>query len=118
MRKGYKAEWELFNLLWQKGFAVARVAGSGSTAKPACDLIAGNRKKKLAIEVKVSRNEKKYIDKKQVKELHEFANMFGLRPVIFVKFLRKGWRIFSIDNLIKTKNAFVASLEKGIVFQF
>lgn len=113
MKKGYKAEWELFHLLWKKGYAVARVAGSGSSTKPTCDLIAGNRKERLAIEVKVSKAEKKYVSKKQINELFKFANVFGLKPLIFIKFLRKGWFVFSLNDLDETKKAFIASLEKG-----
>jgi Holliday junction resolvase len=113
MRKGYKAEWELFHLLWQSGYAVARVAGSGSSSMPACDLIAGNGKEKLAIEVKACRNDKKYIEKKQLQELIEFAKIFGLKPVVFVKFFRKGWYVFDVKNLKQVKNFFVADIKSG-----
>ena len=113
MRKGYKAEWELFHLLWEKGFAVARVAGSGSSSMPACDLIAGNKKEKLAIEVKASRDEKKYIPKQQIQELIKFSEIFGLKPVVFVKFFRSGWYVFNMDDLKKRSNFFVADLKNG-----
>lgn len=113
MRKGYKKEWELFHFLWKKGFAVARVAGSGSTSMPACDLIAGNKKEKWAIEVKSTKNSKVYINKNQIKELLEFSEKFGLEPVIFVKFFRKGWYLFNLKDLEKKGNFFVCNIVKG-----
>lgn len=37
-KKGIAAERELLHLLWDKGFACCRVAGSGSIPEPNCDL--------------------------------------------------------------------------------
>ncbi len=111
--KGANAERELFHLLWQKGYAVARVAGSGSATKPACDLIAGNNKAKIAIEVKVCNSNKKYISDKQIKELISFSDAFGLKPLVAVKFLRRGWYFFSINVLQKTHKAWMADISKG-----
>lgn len=113
MKKGYKAEWELFHILWDKGFAVVRVAGSGSSGMPACDLIAGNKKKKFAIEVKVSKNHKKYVSKSQIKELCLFAENFGLVPLVIIKFYRKGWYFYRIKDLEKSLSFYIADIKKG-----
>jgi Holliday junction resolvase len=111
MRKGYRAEWELFRLL-KKNYAVARVAGSGNPLT-SCDLIAGNVKDKFAIEVKESKEEQKYVELSQIKQLINFSKKFGLKPVVAVKFKRKGWKFFYLEDLEKRKNFFVASFEKG-----
>ncbi|MEM1535044.1 MAG: Holliday junction resolvase Hjc [Candidatus Pacearchaeota archaeon] len=115
--KGANAERELFHLLWRRGFAVARVAGSGSTSKPACDLIAGNKQRKLAIEVKVCNNEAKYISKAQIDQLLSFSKIFGLEPLIAIKFLRRGWYFFNIGSLIKKEKEYLARIEYGLRFE-
>ena len=112
MRKGYKAERELFNLLLQKGYAVVRVAGSGNPLTP-CDLIAGNIKNKVCVEIKESKDERKYIKKEQVDMLVNFSKKFGLKPFVAIKFKRKGWKFFSLEDLDKVESFFVAKIEKG-----
>jgi len=112
MRKGYKAEWELFNLLLQKGYAVVRVAGSGNIKAP-CDLIAGNARNKFIIEVKESKEDKKYVKKDQINLLVNFSKKFGLKPLIAIKFKRKGWRFFNLKDLEVKKNFLIARIEKG-----
>jgi len=109
-KRGSDAERELLHLLSQKGFSVARVAGSGMISETACDLFAGNGKKKYAVEVKISSNSKKYLKKEQISELTKFAKNFGLNPVVAIKFLRKGWWFIHPDKLDKT--------EKGLVISF
>ena len=109
-KRGSNAERELLHLLSQKGFSVVRVAGSGMIAEAACDLLAGNGKKKYAIEVKISSNSKKYLRKEQISELVKFSKNFGLNPLIAIKFLRKGWFFIKPDKLDKT--------EKGLAISF
>jgi Holliday junction resolvase len=110
-KKGIAAERELLHLLWDKGFACCRVAGSGSIPEPSCDLLAGNKKKGYAIEVKTSRKMKKYLDKEQVKNFLEFSDKFGLTPLFAIKFMRQGWFFVKPEYLEKTGKAYVASLE-------
>jgi len=50
--KGASAERELTKILWAKGLAVARVAGSGKNSLPMPDIIAMGNEKKLAFECK------------------------------------------------------------------
>ncbi len=102
-KRGSNAERELLHLLWQAGFAVARVAGSGSIPLPSCDLLAGKKHRKYAIECKIARNEKRYIDGKQLNEFLMFAEIFGLKPIIAIKFLRKGWFFINAIKLNKLK---------------
>ncbi|MGB9707823.1 MAG: Holliday junction resolvase Hjc [Candidatus Pacearchaeota archaeon] len=111
-KRGSDAERELLHLLSSKGFAVARVAGSGMIEETNCDLFAGNGKKKYAIEVKLSSNHKKYLSKEQISGLIEFAEKFGLSPIIAIKFLHKGWWFIEPDKLEKTRKALAISLEE------
>ncbi|MCX8194086.1 MAG: Holliday junction resolvase Hjc [Candidatus Pacearchaeota archaeon] len=110
-KRGADAERELLHLLSQHGFAVARVAGSGMIEETCCDLFAGNGKKRCAIEVKISSNHKKYLDKEQIKGLVEFAEKFGLMPIVAIKFLRKGWWFIEPEKLEKTSKALAISFE-------
>ena len=112
-KRGIAVERELLHMLWDAGFACCRVAGSGSIPEPSCDLLAGNTKAKYAIEVKSSKTTKKYIQKKQVNEFMEFANKFGLTPLIALKFSRKGWHFLTPDQFDETNKAITISLEKA-----
>lgn len=119
-KRGTAAERELLHMLWDNGFACCRVAGSGSIPEPSCDLLAGNEIEKMAIEVKLSKNTKKYLDKKQMDEFKKFAEMFGLSPIIAIKFIRKGWWFLNPKQLEKTGKGLAISLEdaqkKGLSF--
>ncbi|MEM2018052.1 MAG: Holliday junction resolvase Hjc [Candidatus Pacearchaeota archaeon] len=119
-KRGADAERELLHLLSKK-FAVARVAGSGTIKETSCDLLAGKEGKGYAIEVKISKGNKKYIKKEQVNGLIDFANKFGLKPLIAIKFLRKGWYFIEPEKLTKTEKALYVSLhdikKKGKSFE-
>ena len=110
-KKGISAERELLHLFWQKGWAAARVAGSGSISKPSCDLLVGKGKRKFAVECKASRSDKKYIAKEQIEELKKFASVFGLKPLIAIKFLRRGWFFLEPEKLQVKEKEYVISLE-------
>ncbi|BAA30434.1 Holliday junction resolvase Hjc [Pyrococcus horikoshii] len=88
-RKGANAERELIKKLERLGFAVIRSAGSKKV-----DVVAGNGKIYLCIEVKTTKKGKLYIKGDDLKKLVEFANKFGGTPVLAVKFLGVGWRFF------------------------
>ena len=113
-KKGIAAERELLHLLWQRGFACCRIAGSGSIPEPSCDLLAGTRKEKYAIEVKTARKNKKYIAKEQLSSFLNFAQKFGLKPLVAIKFSRKGWFFIQPKHLEKTKKGFVISFEQAL----
>jgi len=53
----------------------------------------------------------------QISELLEFANAFGLKPLVAVKFLRRGWHFFPISSLEKIEKEFVADISKGQGFE-
>jgi len=110
-KRGSDAERELLHLLSSRGFAVARVAGSGMIEETNCDLFAGNKKKRYAIEVKLSAEDKKYLRSEQIQGLVDFAEKFGLSPLVAIKFLRQGWWFIEPEKLDKTDKALAISLD-------
>jgi Holliday junction resolvase len=90
-QKGANAERELIHILWENGFAVVRVAGSGKTALPAPDLIALNREKKLAFESKAWSSEHLSIPREQMDELAKWSGIAGAEFYIAWKVPHKGW---------------------------
>jgi len=88
-----------------------RVAGSGMMENTACDLIAGKKGKKYCIEVKASKKPCKYITKKQIEEFMIFSEIFGLKPVIAVRFNRQGWFFLSPKELEDSGKNWCVSLE-------
>lgn len=90
--KGSKIERELFQKFIEDGsYRVVRVAGSGVMENADCDLIAGKKGKKFAIEVKSSKKPVKYISKEQINNFVIFSEIFKLKPVIALRFNREGW---------------------------
>src|SRR3989338_10865054 len=89
--KGSNVERELYQMFIDNTYRAVRVAGSGMMDNTACDLIAGKQGKKFCIECKSSKKSYKYITKKQIEEFLVFSEIFGLEPVIAVRFNREGW---------------------------
>ena len=109
--KGANAERELYQMFIDNCFRAVRVAGSGMMDNTSCDLIAGNKNKKFCIEVKASKKPYKYISKKQIDEFLIFSEIFGLNPVIAVRFNREGWFFLKPENLENSGKNFAVSLE-------
>lgn len=115
--KGSNIERELFMKFIERGdYRVVRVAGSGTMKNADCDLIAGKKGKKYAIEVKSSRKPIKYITKKQINNFLVFCEIFGLKPVLALRINREGWFFlhpkFLKDTEENRKN-FVITLEEA-----
>ncbi len=120
--KGSNSERELFHMLWDEFGAVVRVAGSGSTTRPAPDLLAGDGKRMLAIECKAVGDDKKYFDHKEIEELIQFSIMFGAEAWIAVKFDNRGWWFIEASKLKKSKgNNYSVDLDfikkEGLIFE-
>ena len=99
--KGSKVERELFQKFIEDGrYRVVRVAGSGTMENADCDLIAGKKGAKYCIEVKSSKKPYKYISKEQINNFMIFSEIFGLKPVIALRFAREGW-LFVKPNQLK-----------------
>lgn len=98
--KGSKAERELFQMFVDNHFRAVRVAGSGVMENADCDIIAGKKGGgKYAIEAKSSKKPVKYITKEQIENFMIFSDIFGLKPVIAVRFNRLGWFFLNPKNL-------------------
>jgi Holliday junction resolvase len=110
-KRGIAAERELLHMLWDKGFACCRVAGSGCIPEPSCDLLAGNCKDKYAIECKTSRKKKKYLERAQIQEFKLFAEKFGLKAMLAVRFIHNGWWFIEPEKLDETGKGLAISLE-------
>jgi len=95
-RTGASAERELIKMLEKAGFAVVRSAGSKKV-----DIVAGNGRIYLCIEVKSTHEERLYFSEEDYEKLTSFAERFGGKAVIAVKFINRGWRFFYPENLEK-----------------
>ena len=111
--KGSKAERELLHLFWSRGWAALRSAGSGSMKYPGPDLLVGNKVRRLAVECKSSKSTKIYLDEHDMQQLKEFSAIFDARPFFAVRFARKEWLFLGLEDVEKTKKAYVIDLEKA-----
>ncbi len=108
--KGSKAERELFKMFLDENFRAVRVAGSGVMEKADCDLLVGKIGKKYAVEVKSTSSTFKYISKEQIENFLIFSEIFGLTPVIALRFNREGWFFISPKELKDSGKNFVIEL--------
>jgi len=104
--KGYRFERELVHMLWKRGFAAIRAPASGSISYPTPDIIAGNGRRYIAIEVKMRANLPVYISREDVENLAKFSKVFGAEPFIAVRIANEGWRFLCLDDLKQTKNGY------------
>lgn len=111
--KGSKAERELFKIFLESSYRAVRVAGSGAMESADCDLLAGKKGKKYAIEVKSTKEQYKYFSKEQIENFLIFSEIFDLTPVIAIRFNREGWFFISPNLLEDAGKNFVITLEKA-----
>ena len=105
VKKGSAEERDLVHKLWDKNFAAMRApASGGATKRPLPDVLAGNGKIYLAIEVKTTSKEKIYIDSPQIDGLCEFCNLFGAEPYLGVKFKFTKWLFLPPDKIDRTRS--------------
>ena len=109
--KGSKAERELYQMFVDNCYRAVRVAGSGMMDNTACDLIAGKKGKKYCIEVKSSKKPVKYITKEQIEDFIIFSSIFGLKPVVAVRFNREGWFFINPKQMQDSGKNWVITLE-------
>ncbi len=108
MPRGIDDERELVNLLYAKGFAVMRSPASGSATKmPRPDILAGKRTVgfQYAIEAKTTHENTLYAEKESIDQLLLFADTFGCRPLLAVKFKgqKRSWLFLNPSQLAQTK---------------
>ncbi len=98
--KGSRTERELLHLFWESKWWCLRVAGSGSMPFPCPDLLAGKRGRSLAVECKSSKGtQRKYITKQQIQELQLFAEGFGAKPWVGIRFNGMSWLFLKPKDL-------------------
>ncbi len=110
--KGSKVERELFQMFVDNCYRAVRVAGSGTMENADCDIIAGKKGKKYCIEVKSSKKPVKYISKEQISKFIGFADIFGLKPVIAMRFNNVGWFFLEPKKLKDSGKNWVVDLER------
>ena len=102
-QKGDRRERELVNLLDDAGFAVMRAPSSGSaTTRELPDVLAGDGETFYAIEVKSSASRPIYLTGEEVEALIFFAQNFGAKARIGVRFDREAWYFFHPAELHTT----------------
>ena len=111
--KGSNAERELLKKLTENFYRAARVAGSGVNDDSPCDLIAGKKGKKFAIECKSSKSRNIYIKKQQIEDFLMFSDMMGLTPVLAVRYNREGWFFLAPKHLKDSGKNLVLNLENA-----
>ncbi|ELY55775.1 Holliday junction resolvase Hjc [Natronolimnohabitans innermongolicus] len=101
--KGDRRERELVNELDESGFAVMRAPASGSaTERELPDVLAGDGERFYAIEAKSSSGDPIYLTGEEVEALIYFAQNFGAKPRIGVRFDREDWYFFHPGDLYVT----------------
>ena len=94
-KKGDRRERELVNRLDDAGFAVMRApASGGATQRELPDVLAGDGERFYAIEAKSSKGDPIYLTGEEVQALVYFAQNFGAKPRIGVRFDREDWYFF------------------------
>jgi len=102
-RKGDRRERELVNQLDAAGFAVMRAPASGSaTDRELPDVLAGDDGRFYAIEAKSSAGDPIYLSGEEVEALIYFAQNFGAKARIAVRFDREDWYFFHPGELYTT----------------
>ncbi len=101
--KGTKGERELVKFFNENNWSCIRIAGSGSSRYPSPDVLAGNAIRRLAIECKVTKDNKKYISKQEIEQLQTFSHKFGAESWIGVKFQGEQWYFLMIEDFVRNR---------------
>jgi len=109
--RGASAERELIKMLENAGFAVVRSAGSKRV-----DVVAGNGRLHLCIEVKSTKGRKLYFRIEDMDKLLDFSEKFGCTPVIAVKFVGTGWRFYRPSDLERRGMSYPITVKYGRSF--
>ena len=120
--KGINAERDLIHRFWgTKLWSAVRIAGSGSMKYPSADVLAANKLRRLAIECKTTKEQKKYFEKREIGALRKFAHIFGAESWVAIKFKGHEWLFVSTEDLIETDKCFLITAEKarsiGLLFE-
>lgn len=111
--KGTRGERGLVKFFNDAGWACIRAPGSGSSTYPSPDILAGNAVRRVAIECKVTKENKKYFDKAKIAQLQEFSQKFGAESWVGIKFNREPWYFLLLEDLENTGNCWAVSVERA-----
>ena len=111
--KGTRGERELVKYFNEAGWACIRAPGSGSSQYPSPDILAGNAQRRVAIECKMTKSQKKYLLDEEVGQLREFSQKFGAEGWVGLKFDREPWYFLLLEDLENTGNCWAVSLEQA-----
>src|SRR3989338_3013401 len=109
--KGSAGEREMVRFFNESGFACIRAAGSGSQRYPSPDILAANAIRRLAIECKVTKDQKKYFATEEIEQLRIFGQKFGAEAWVGVKFGGEDWYFLMLEDLRQTGSMFTVDLE-------
>lgn len=109
--KGSKGERELIKIFNEAGWSAIRAAGSGSSRYPSPDILAANARRRLAIECKVTKEQKKYFLNEEIEQLQVFSQKFGAESWVGVKFPDEPWYFLMLEDLKDTGKCWALSLE-------
>src|SRR3990167_9319996 len=109
--KGTKGERELIKVFNESGWSAIRSAGSGSSRYPSPDILAANAIRRLAIECKVTKDQKKYFTNEEIEQLRIFGQKFGAEAWVGVKFGGQDWYFLMLEDLRQTGSMFTVDLE-------
>lgn len=111
--KGTKGERELVKAFNEAGWSCIRVAGSGSSRYPSPDILAGNAIRRVAIECKVTADQKKYLTGEEIEQLNLFSRRFGAEAWVGVRFPGEPWYFLLLEDLENTGSSWAVSLEQA-----
>ena len=110
-KKGARAERELAELLWKRGYAVVRAAGSGNSYSP--DVIAIKNGTVYAFECKAWKREEVVISEHQMKKMLEWRKRSGAELFLAWKYPYRGWFFIPVYLLTKRGSNYVITLEEA-----
>jgi len=118
---GTKGERDILKMFWDNGWAAVRTPGSGSARFPSPDIIAGKKDRRMVIEAKITKENKKYFEEKEIRELKYFGNLFGAEIWVAVRFKGENWFFINIEDLIFSGKSYSIDKEnakmKGLLFE-
>jgi len=114
--KGIRAERELAQILWERGFACIRGPASGARLKKRfCpDLVALKNGTIFIFEIKYRRVDKAiYLEKDKILKLIDFAKRAGGYALIAIRTKsNKKWKFIRIEDLEETPESYKITLDK------
>ncbi|MFH1276659.1 MAG: Holliday junction resolvase Hjc [Candidatus Woesearchaeota archaeon] len=109
--KGSAGERELIKHFNESGWVAIRSAGSGSQRYPSPDILTANAIRRLAIECKVTKDQKKYFTNEEIEQLRLFSQKFGAESWVGVKFGGQDWYFLMLEDLKNSGSMWVVDLQ-------